>query len=63
MKMTVYRYRVWDCQHDDCAYIPPHYATREYIQQLEGTTIIEYASLEVDESYLDPQGRIAVKED
>ena len=63
MKMTVYRYRVWDYQHDDCAYIPPNYATREYIQQLEGTTIIEYASLEVDESYLDPQGRIAVKED
>ena len=42
MIMTVYRYRVWDYQHDDCAYIPPHYATREYIQQLEGTTIIKY---------------------
>jgi hypothetical protein len=62
MKMTVYRYRVWDYQHDDCAYIPPHYATREYIQQLEGTTIIEYAPLEVDQSYLDPQGRIAIFE-
>ena len=63
MKMTVYRYRVWDYQHDDWACIPPHYATREYIQQLEGTTIIEYTSLEVDESYLDPQGGIAIKED
>ena len=59
MKMTVYRYRVWDYQHDDWACIPPHYATREYIQQLEGTTIIEYDSLEVDESDLDGLGRIA----
>ena len=48
MKMTVYRYKVFDHQHDDLAHIPPHYATREYIEQLERTTIIEYDHLEVD---------------
>ena len=47
MKMTVYRYKVYDHQHDDLAHIPPHYATREYIEQLEGTTIIEYDHLGV----------------
>ncbi|MBT8621503.1 hypothetical protein [Polynucleobacter paneuropaeus] len=60
MKMTVYRYKVYDHQHDDLAHIPPHYATREYIEQLERTTIIEYDSLEVDESDLDSLGRIAI---
>ena len=63
MKMTVYRYKVYDHQHDDLAHIPPHYATREYIEQLEGTTIIEYDHLEVDESDLDTLGRIEVRED
>lgn len=47
MKITVYRYKVYDHQHDDLAHIPPHYATREYIEQLEGTTIIEYDHLGV----------------
>ena len=42
MKMILYRYKVVDHQHDDLAHIPPHYATREYIEQLKGTTIIEY---------------------
>ena len=60
MKMTVYRYKVYDHQHDDLALIPPHYATREYIEQLERTTIIEYDSLEVDESDLDSLSRIAI---
>jgi len=63
MKMTVYRYKVVDHQHDDLAHIPPHYATREYIEQLERTTIIEYDHLEVDESDLDALGRIDVRED
>ena len=62
MKITVFRYKVYDYQHDDYAYIPPHYATRKYIEQLEGTTIIEYDHLEVDESDLDDLGRIIVKE-
>ena len=63
MKMTVYRYKVYDHQHDDLAHIPPHYATREYIEQLEGATIIEYDHLEIDESDLDALGRIQVRED
>jgi len=62
MKITVYRYKVYDYQHDDLAHIPPHYATRDYIEQLERTTIIEYDYLEVDESDLDALGRIIVKE-
>ena len=62
MKITVYRYKVYDYQHDDLAHIPPHYATREYIEQLEGTTIIEYDHLEVEVSDLDALGRIIVKE-
>ncbi|MBT8557474.1 hypothetical protein G6712_00605 [Polynucleobacter paneuropaeus] len=63
MKITVYRYKVYDYQHDDLAHIPPHYATREYIEQLEGTTIIEYDHLEVEVSDLDALGQIIVKED
>ncbi|MBT8519354.1 hypothetical protein G6734_00645 [Polynucleobacter paneuropaeus] len=63
MKITVYRYKVYDYQHDDLAHIPPHYATREYIEQLEGTTIIEYDHLEVEVSDLDALGRIIVRED
>ena len=63
MKMTVYRYKVYDRQHDDLAHIPSHYATREYIEELEGATVIEYDSLEVDESDLDTHGRIAVKDE
>jgi len=60
MKMTVYRYKAYDHQHDGLAYIPPHYATRDYIEHLERTTIIEYDSLEVDESDLDGLGRVAI---
>ena len=63
MKMTVYRYKVYDRQHDDLAHIPSHYASREYIEELEGATVIEYDSLEVDESDLDTHGRIAVKDE
>ena len=63
MKMTVYRYKVYDRQHGDLAHIPSHYATREYIEELEGATVIEYDSLEVDESDLDTHGRIAVKDE
>ena len=63
MKMTVYRYKVFDHQHDDLAHIPPYYATRDYIEQLEGATIIEYDHLEVDESDIDALGRIEVRED
>jgi hypothetical protein len=59
MKMTVYRYKAYEHQYDCLAYIPPHYATRDYIEYLERTTIIEYDSLEVDESDLDGLGRIA----
>ena len=60
MKMTVYRYKTYDHQHDDLAHIPPYYATREYIEQLEKTTIIEYDCLDIDESDLDSLGRIAI---
>ena len=60
MKMTVYRYKAYDHQYDGLAYIPPHYATREYIEQLEKTTVIEYDCLDVDESDLDGLGRIAI---
>ena len=63
MKMTVYRYKVYDRQHDDLAHIPSHYASREYIEELEGATVIEYDSLEVDESDLDTLGCIQVRED
>jgi len=44
-------------------FIPLCLATREYIEQLEGTTIIEYDYLEVDKSDLDALGRIEVRED
>jgi|UniRef100_UPI004048623B hypothetical protein len=60
MKMTVYRYKAYDHQHDDLAYIPSHYATREYIEQLDRTTIIEYDYVEVEESDLDGLGRIEI---
>ena len=60
MKMTVYRYKTYDRKYDGFAHIPPHYATREYIEQLEKTTIIEYDCLDVDESALDGLGRIAI---
>jgi len=60
MKLTVFRYKVWDHQNDDQAQIPLYYAIREYIEQLDGASVIEEDYLEVDESDLDVYGRIAV---
>jgi len=59
MKLTVFRYKVWDPQDDNQAQIPPYYAVREYIEQLEGASVIEVDYLEVDESDLDVDGRIS----
>ena len=59
MKLTVFRYKVWDLQDDNQAQIPPFYAIREYIEQLEGASVIEEDYLEVDESDLDIDGRIS----
>jgi hypothetical protein len=59
MRLTVFRFKVWDHQNDDQAQIPPYYAVREYIEQLEGASVIEDDYLEVDESDLDVYGRIA----
>lgn len=58
MKLTVFRYKIWDSQDDNQAQIPPYYAIREYIEQLEGASVIEDDYLEVDESDLDVYGRI-----
>ena len=62
MKLSVYRYKVWDPQNDNHAQIPPHFAIREYIEQLEGASVIEDDSLEVEESNLDTLGRIQIDE-
>ena len=62
MKLFVYRYKVWDYQNDDLAQIPPYFAIREYIEHLEGASVIEDDYLEIDGADLDMQGRIAVKE-
>jgi hypothetical protein len=62
MKLSVYRYKVWDYQSDDHAQIPPYFAIREYIEHLEGASVIEDTYLEIDESDLDVHGRIAIKE-
>ena len=56
MKLTVFRYKVWDHQADDHVHVAPYYAIREYIEHLEGATVIEDDSLEVDESDLDAHG-------
>jgi len=58
MRLTVYRYKVWDPQDDNQAQVPPFYAVREFIEQLEGASVIEDDYLEVDESDLDVYGRI-----
>ncbi len=63
MKLSVYRYKVWDPQNDNQAQLPPYYAIREYIEQLEGATVIEDDYLIVDEADLDALGRIIVGED
>jgi hypothetical protein len=60
MKLTVFRYKVWDPQNDNQAQIPLYYAIREYIEQLEGASVIEDDYLEVDESDLDVYGRISI---
>ena len=52
MKLTVFRYKVWDHQDDDHVYIAPYYALREFIEYLEGATIIEDDYLEVDLSLI-----------
>lgn len=59
MRLTVFRYKVWDPQDDDQAQMPPYYAVREYIENLEGASVIEDDCLEVDESDLDVYGRIS----
>ncbi len=41
MKLFVYRYKVWDYQNDDHAQIPPYFAIREYIEHIEGASVIE----------------------
>ena len=63
MKLTVFRYKVWDHQDDDHVHIPLYYAVREYIEQLEGATVVEDDYLRVDESDLDVHGRIAVMDE
>lgn len=62
MKLSVYRYKVWDYQSDDQVQIPPYFAIREYIEHLEGASVIEDDYLEIDVADLDMHGRIAVKE-
>jgi hypothetical protein len=62
MKLSVYRYKVWDPQNDNHAQIPPYFAIRTYIEQLEGASVIEDDSLEVEESDLDVNGRIPIKD-
>ena len=63
MKLSVYRYKVWDPQNDNQAQLPPYYAIREYIEQLEGASVIEDDYLILDEADLDALGRIIVRED
>jgi hypothetical protein len=41
MKLTVFRYKVWDHQDDNQAQIPPFYAIRDYVERLEGASVIE----------------------
>lgn len=62
MKLSIYRYKVWDPQNDNHAQIPPYFAIRTYIEQLEGASVIEDDSLEVEESDLDVNGRIPIKD-
>jgi hypothetical protein len=61
MRLTVFRYKAWDHQNGGQAQISTHYAIREYIEQIEGASVIEEDYLEVDESDLDVHGRIAAQ--
>ena len=63
MKLLVYRYRYGSDQAANHAHMPPYYAIREYIEHLEGATVIEDDHLEVDESDLDTHGRIAIRDE
>ena len=60
MKLTVFRYKVRDSKDDDQAKMPPYYAIREYIENLEEASVIEEDFLEVDASDLDVYGRISI---
>ena len=62
MKLLVYRYRYGSDRANNHAYIPPYYATLEYIEHLIGANAIEDQSIEVDESDLDSLGRIEIEE-
>lgn len=59
MKLSVFRYKVWDPQDDNQTQTPPFYAVREYIEQLEGASVTEDDYLVVNESDLDVYGRIS----
>lgn len=59
MKLTVFRYKVYDPQNSDQAQMSPYYAVREYIENLDGASVIEDDFLQVDESDLDVYGRIS----
>jgi len=59
MKLTVFRYKVWDHQDDNQAQIPSFYAIRDYVERLEGASVIEEDYLEVEESDFDLYGRIS----
>lgn len=58
MKLTVFRYTLIDHQNGHHVSTEPFYAIREYIEHLDGATVIEDDFIEVDESDLDTFGRI-----
>ena len=59
MKLTVFRYYQPEDKDGSQTKISSHYAIREYIENLAGVQIVEQDFVEVDESDLDAQGRIA----
>jgi hypothetical protein len=58
MNIRVFRYKMWDPEDDNHPNLAPFFAIREYIEQLNGATIVEEDFMEVDESDLDGLGRI-----
>ena len=62
MKLLVYRYRYGSDKAANHTYMPPYYATLEYIEHLIGANAIEDQNIEVDESDLDSLGRIEIDE-